>query len=118
MENVYPSDWPESANFSQYCKAAADVNSTESSFLFPPSLEDPHGASTSTNFQFCGLPLTSSFSMPIDGFVEDRAAAASKSHSLAEKRRRDRINAQLATLRKLIPKSDKVTLSHTNTQPS
>lgn len=34
--------------------------------------------------------------------------AASKSHSQAEKRRRDRINAQLATLRKLIPKSDKM----------
>lgn len=118
MENVYHSDWPEPANFSQYKKAAADVNSTESSFLFPWSLEDPHGASTSTNFQFCGLPLTSSFSMPIDGVAEDRAAAASKSHSLAEKRRRDRINTQLATLRKLIPKSDKVTLSHTNTQTS
>ncbi|VFQ99484.1 unnamed protein product [Cuscuta campestris] len=33
---------------------------------------------------------------------------ASKSHSQAEKRRRDRINAQLATLRKLIPMSHKM----------
>lgn len=40
--------------------------------------------------------------------AEDRATAVSKSHSQAEKRRRDRINAQLATLRKLIPKSEKV----------
>ncbi|XLT09097.1 hypothetical protein HN51_054890 [Arachis hypogaea] len=37
----------------------------------------------------------------------DRAVSASKSHSQAEKRRRDRINAQLTSLRKLIPKSDK-----------
>lgn len=44
------------------------------------------------------------------GVKEDRStASASKSHSQAEKRRRDRINAHLATLRKLIPKSDKVT---------
>nr|GMC59174.1 transcription factor bHLH51 [Ipomoea batatas] len=39
---------------------------------------------------------------------DDRALSASKSHSEAEKRRRDRINAQLATLRKLIPKSEKM----------
>ena len=36
------------------------------------------------------------------------SASASRSHSEAEKRRRDRINARLATLRKLIPKSEKV----------
>ncbi|KAJ8557265.1 hypothetical protein K7X08_002890 [Anisodus acutangulus] len=35
-------------------------------------------------------------------------ASASRSHSEAEKRRRDRINAQLSTLRKLIPKSEKM----------
>ncbi|XP_030540494.1 transcription factor bHLH51 [Rhodamnia argentea] len=56
--------------------------------------------------------------IPIGGRVEvdDRATSASasasasvsKSHSQAEKRRRDRINAQLATLRKLIPKSEKM----------
>ncbi|KAK4385325.1 Transcription factor [Sesamum angolense] len=44
---------------------------------------------------------------PFDGAAEDRTASASRSHSEAEKRRRDRINAQLATLRKLIPKSEK-----------
>ncbi|XLS50934.1 hypothetical protein HN51_011611, partial [Arachis hypogaea] len=46
--------------------------------------------------------------LAFEGFPEDRAASASKSHSQAEKRRRDRINAQFATLRKLIPKSDKI----------
>lgn len=43
----------------------------------------------------------------------DQAESASRSHSEAEKRRRDRINAQLSTLRKLIPtceKMDKATL--------
>lgn len=65
--------------------------------------------SSSTEFRFDGFP---SFSAPAEGIIaEDRAASASKSHSQAEKRRRDRINAQLATLRKLIPKSDKVFLS-------
>ncbi|KAE8695459.1 Differentiation-associated protein 1, putative isoform 1 [Hibiscus syriacus] len=38
----------------------------------------------------------------------DKATTVSKSHSEAEKRRRDRINAQLAALRKLIPKSNKM----------
>ncbi|KAL6533098.1 hypothetical protein OROMI_027210 [Orobanche minor] len=45
---------------------------------------------------------------PFEGAADDRAASASRSHSEAEKRRRDRINAQLATLRKLIPKSEKM----------
>ncbi|KAJ4827912.1 hypothetical protein Tsubulata_021778 [Turnera subulata] len=45
--------------------------------------------------------------MPVKG-PEDKASSVSKSHSQAEKRRRDRINAQLGTLRKLIPKSDKM----------
>ncbi|GER50946.1 basic helix-loop-helix (bHLH) DNA-bindingsuperfamily protein [Striga asiatica] len=36
------------------------------------------------------------------------SAGSSRSHSEAEKRRRDRINAQLATLRKLIPESEKM----------
>uniref|UniRef100_A0A7C8ZDR8 BHLH domain-containing protein n=1 Tax=Opuntia streptacantha TaxID=393608 RepID=A0A7C8ZDR8_OPUST len=45
------------------------------------------------------------------GFAEEdkgAASSASNSHRQAEKRRRDRINAQLARLRKLIPKSDKM----------
>ncbi|XP_047328141.1 transcription factor bHLH51-like [Impatiens glandulifera] len=41
-------------------------------------------------------------------FGEDRSISASRSHSQAEKRRRDRINTQMAALRKLVPKSDKM----------
>lgn len=37
-------------------------------------------------------------------------SSASKNHSEAEKRRRDRINAHLATLRKLVSNSDKVNI--------
>ncbi|KAJ8528426.1 hypothetical protein K7X08_022118 [Anisodus acutangulus] len=39
---------------------------------------------------------------------QGETASASRSHSEAEKRRRDRINAQLSTLRKLIPTSEKM----------
>ncbi|TMW84770.1 hypothetical protein EJD97_024419 [Solanum chilense] len=39
---------------------------------------------------------------------QERRESASRSHSEAEKRRRDRINAQLSTLRKLIPTSEKM----------
>ncbi|CAL5407495.1 unnamed protein product [Camellia sinensis] len=55
-----------------------------------------------------------SCSFGVEGiFKEHHRAAATiasniNSHSQAEKRRRDRINAQLSILRKLIPKSDKM----------
>ncbi|XP_017423419.2 transcription factor bHLH30-like, partial [Vigna angularis] len=62
----------------------------------------PSLASDPPSLQFSEFPLWPAT------ITEDRAASASKSHSQAEKRRRDRINAQLATLRKLIPKSDKI----------
>ncbi|KAF3509882.1 hypothetical protein F2Q69_00001988 [Brassica cretica] len=39
---------------------------------------------------------------------KDRAESVSRSHSLAEKRRRDRINSHLSALRKLVPDSDKL----------
>ena len=42
------------------------------------------------------------------GDSNDRAAMALKSHSEAERRRRERINAHLTTLRGLIASSDKV----------
>ena len=77
-----------------------DFGTAESSFAVPWS--SSASSSSSSAFQLCGFP---SLSMAID---EDKATAASKSHSQAEKRRRDRINSQLSTLRKLIPKSDKV----------
>ncbi|KAJ7963945.1 Transcription factor [Quillaja saponaria] len=65
----------------------------------------PHVSEASSSLQFYNFP---SWSIPVEGAAEDRAASASNSHSQAEKRRRDRINAQLATLRELIPKSDKM----------
>ncbi|KNA23304.1 hypothetical protein SOVF_026020 isoform A [Spinacia oleracea] len=52
------------------------------------------------------------FQEPFEGFAEfeDKASAADSSHNhrQAEKRRRDRINGQLARLRRLIPKSEKM----------
>ncbi|KAL8137483.1 hypothetical protein V2J09_003484 [Rumex salicifolius] len=48
-------------------------------------------------------PTSSEWSVP-----SADVASSSKSHSQAEKRRRDRINAQLARLRNLIPRSEKM----------
>ncbi|KAL6131629.1 PREDICTED: transcription factor bHLH51 [Fragaria vesca subsp. vesca] len=100
MENCYYAEGPNWIN--QYQTAAA-VSNESSSFQVPwPNV------SNSTPFQFCG-GFPPSWSSTGEGLAEeDRAASASKSHSQAEKRRRDRINAQLATLRKLIPQSDKM----------
>ncbi|OMO50069.1 hypothetical protein CCACVL1_30657 [Corchorus capsularis] len=102
MENCYHSTWPDSENW-------VDFNSTpsnESSFIFPWSIEQPQ-FSASSSVQYCQANFPS-WEIPIEGIAEDKATAVSKSHSQAEKRRRDRINAQLAALRKLIPKSDKM----------
>lgn len=96
MENCLYSGWAEEADCTQ-CDAAPVL----------PWLPPPH---VSASFQFHGFP---SWSLPVEKMAtedrsDERTATASKSHSQAEKRRRDRINAQLATLRKLIPKSEKV----------
>ncbi|KAK1396926.1 Transcription factor bHLH51 [Heracleum sosnowskyi] len=78
-----------------------DLGST-SSLQFPCTSLRPDDS----NLHMLGL---SQLAPSFQGVEEDRStASASKSHSQAEKRRRDRINAQLATLRKLIPKSDKM----------
>ncbi|XP_038680417.1 transcription factor bHLH51-like [Tripterygium wilfordii] len=71
----------------------------------PWPIHPPQLSASTINSPFHATP---SWSVPIQGTSEDLAASASNSHSQAEKRRRDRINAQLATLRKLIPRSDKV----------
>lgn len=42
------------------------------------------------------------------GVSEAKALAALKNHSEAERRRRERINAHLATLRGLVPSTEKV----------
>ncbi|CAL9008230.1 unnamed protein product [Prunus brigantina] len=100
MENCYCAG-PQGATWAPYNSAALSNESSSFPLPWPPR------ASSSTQFQFCGFP--NSWSAAAEGAdEEDRAATASKSHSQAEKRRRDRINAQLATLRKLIPKSDKM----------
>lgn len=48
------------------------------------------------------------------GGREEKAAMALKSHSEAERRRRERINAHLATLRTMVPCTDKVSTSPTS----
>ena len=106
MENCYHSSRPEAENW-------ADFNampSNESSFIVPWPIEPYFPTSSSVKCR--GFP---SWAAPIEGVAEDRATTVSKSHSQAEKRRRDRINAQLVALRKLIPKSDKVLSSGTYT---
>ncbi|CAN6565374.1 unnamed protein product [Malus baccata var. baccata] len=99
--------WPQQYKSGAAPAAAAVSNESSSSFLVPRPPPPPHVSSTN-QFQFCGLPPNSWPLTAADGFEDDRDASASKSHRQAEKRRRDRISAQLATLRKLVPKSDKM----------
>ncbi|XP_061351740.1 transcription factor bHLH51-like [Gastrolobium bilobum] len=100
MENYYYSGWPLGTNLVQLNYAS---NSDQSPFSV--STQTLPLASDSASLQFGKFP---SWPVPIEGVAEQRATSASKSHSQAEKRRRDRINLQLATLRKMIPKSDKM----------
>ncbi|EEF34072.1 transcription factor bHLH51 [Ricinus communis] len=114
-EDHYTSSWPAvtaDANWVPTNSAAYDE-----SLLFPLSV--PSNASASTTFQVNEFPSwlipiqenvngISSWSMPVQDSAENKAASVSKSHSQAEKRRRDRINTQLGILRKLIPKSEKM----------
>ncbi|KAK4778371.1 hypothetical protein SAY87_018558 [Trapa incisa] len=75
--------------------------------LVPISLPVSSSSEASRSSQFPGLQPQ--WVAPAAEDSSNRTAnSASKSHSLAEKRRRDRINGQLASLRKLIPKSDKM----------
>ncbi|KAG6760085.1 hypothetical protein POTOM_036586 [Populus tomentosa] len=100
MEDHYSPCWP--------AAAAAEANWVQTSAaVYDESLlvPCPSQASASANFQVYGFPP---WSVPLQEASEDKAASSSKSHSQAEKRRRDRINAQLGILRKLIPKSEKM----------
>ncbi|XP_057441781.1 transcription factor bHLH51-like [Lotus japonicus] len=103
MENYYYSGWPLCTNWAQ-CDSAPNTDQSPSSSV--PTQTLPL-ASDTASLQFGKFPI---WPETIEGVAEHEhgAASASKSHSQAEKRRRDRINAQLATLRKLIPKSDKM----------
>ncbi|KAK9290737.1 hypothetical protein L1049_008913 [Liquidambar formosana] len=97
MEEYVHSDWPEEGNLVQYYPALNPVGSN----LPPVSwLSQCHSFDDSRGFP--------SLSRPVEGIADERTMSTSKSHSQAEKRRRERINAQLATLRKLIPKSEKM----------
>ncbi|KAK7385775.1 hypothetical protein VNO78_31630 [Psophocarpus tetragonolobus] len=100
MESYYYSGWPLATNVAQ-CNSAPNSDQL-SPFSVPTTHSLPLGSDPVASPQFGEFP---SWPAPIS---EDRAASASKSHSQAEKRRRDRINTQLATLRKFIPKSDKM----------
>lgn len=94
MDNSSCSEyWPETETLSwaHNFQEAAAFYCQDSPFLLPL---------IPTNFSH--LPA---WSQQFEGFSE---ASASRSHSEAEKRRRDRINAQLSTLRKLIPTSEKM----------
>ncbi|KAH9623167.1 hypothetical protein KSS87_005835 [Heliosperma pusillum] len=57
------------------------------------------------DFQMHGI---SSNSLQFDGCPSWSTTSSSQSHRQAEKRRRDRINGQLARLRKLVPMSEKM----------
>ncbi|XP_040999266.1 transcription factor bHLH51-like [Juglans microcarpa x Juglans regia] len=101
MENCCYSD---GANWVQ-CRHVALNGEFPYPVPWPLAVPPPHEvmSASTRSFQFHGFP-------PLEGVAEDGGgtATASKSHSQAEKRRRDRINTQLSTLRKLIPKSDKM----------
>lgn len=99
MENWFSSEDAAAAAAHTHFQPPA-LNVDDSPFLLP-QFTPPEASSYSSSFP-------SPWSMPIEGFMDARAPSSSRSHSEAEKRRRDRINAQLATLRKHIPKSEKV----------
>lgn len=96
MEDHYSPCWPAAPSEANWVQTSDAVY--DESLLVPC----PSHASASANFQVNGFPSW------IQDASENRAASGSKSHSQAEKRRRDRINEQLGILRKLIPKSEKV----------
>ncbi|KAG8480014.1 hypothetical protein CXB51_025024 [Gossypium anomalum] len=94
MENCYPLSLLEPPNCDGFNAAAI---SNEPPFIVPWPMEPLFSASSSVRCH--------GFTSPA---IPDKATVASKSHSEAEKRRRDRINSQLTALRKLIPKSNKM----------
>lgn len=73
----------------------------------------PYEFTASSSTQNEGFPP---WGFPIEETAEEKSASVSRSHSQAEKRRRDRINAQLTALRKMIPKSDKVNRINQNSE--
>ncbi|KAK6929491.1 Myc-type, basic helix-loop-helix (bHLH) domain [Dillenia turbinata] len=106
MANCFHSGLPEEANWVQTNAALGKGCTVLVPWPLPSPTQQPNASSS---FNSNGYPPCS---IPCEGVGEDRSVSASKSHSQAEKRRRDRINAQLASLRKFIPKSDKMDKAH------
>nr|WAK86096.1 transcription factor bHLH50 [Nothapodytes nimmoniana] len=100
MENWFSSGWPE--------EESSSWTPNQSSCIFP-WLSHRQGNSTPYIFHDDSSATFSQWPMSFEGIAEDQGGTnSSRSHSQAEKRRRDRINSHLANLRKLIPKSDKM----------
>ncbi|CAM8949338.1 unnamed protein product [Rhodiola kirilowii] len=106
MDHFDCSGWHEDAEFAN-CQSQISPGYSSS---IPLQVTDENmNILSSSKQQLRGFP--SGWSSFEEGLgVGDGTAAASsfKSHSEAEKRRRDRINGQLHTLRKLVPKSEKM----------
>ncbi|MCD9559924.1 hypothetical protein HAX54_018301 [Datura stramonium] len=94
----------DNSSCSEYWLETAALNCQDSPFLLPLI---PTNSCDVTSFQLYdhNSSYYPTWPQQSEGFSE---ASASRSHSEAEKRRRDRINAQLSTLRKLIPRSEKM----------
>ncbi|CAI9762260.1 unnamed protein product [Fraxinus pennsylvanica] len=112
MENCY---WSEEHQYSSWNQSQSELKSDNSFQVpwFPPNPPPPppgEVAASEKGLQFHCYPssVLPPWAASFEGVAEDRGGSASRSHSEAEKRRRDRINGQLATLRKLIPKSEKM----------
>ncbi|KAL1217850.1 Transcription factor bHLH51 [Cardamine amara subsp. amara] len=84
-------------------------DSTTTPYTVSWSLQSDSSDSDWNRFNL-GLSSPSSGNFPADDSVGgiEKAESLSKSHRLAEKRRRDRINSHLTALRKLVPSSDKL----------
>ena len=102
MENSY-----DSAAAAKWSDSTSPYNMVSWSLLQPGSSD-----SDLSRFNLGFSSSSSSGNFPSDEFVGgiEKGELLSRSHRLAEKRRRDRINSHLSALRKLVPNSDKVCL--------
>ncbi|KAI7755762.1 hypothetical protein M8C21_014250, partial [Ambrosia artemisiifolia] len=101
MEDFAWSSWTEDAVFDKFYKWSNEC-------LADPSVN--HGGEGSRHSGGSGTKDGGGGSGCVYGneLEDDKVGSASRNHKEAEKRRRDRINAHLATLRKLVCNSDKM----------